>query len=87
MIIPIVASRRGAIIPMVLPIICSILDAVIREDVVIDEIIRAIHQIDACDLIFVYVVLGYVTAGGAAHAQSEAAILAKEVPSDPQFLG
>ncbi len=43
MIIPIVASRQGTVIPMVLPIICSVLDAVIREDVVIEEIISAVH--------------------------------------------
>ena len=43
MIIPIVASRRGAIIPMVLPIICSILDAVIPEDIVIEDIVSAVH--------------------------------------------
>ena len=43
MIIPIVASRQWAVIPMVLPIIGSILDAVIPEDVVIEEIISAVH--------------------------------------------
>jgi hypothetical protein len=28
---------------MVLPIICSILDAVIREDIVIEDIVSAVH--------------------------------------------
>ncbi len=43
MVVPVVASRDGTVIPMVLPIISSVLYAVIREDVVIEEVISAVY--------------------------------------------
>lgn len=87
MIAPVVATRYWAVIPLVLPVIGCVLDVVMLEYVVIKEIIGAIHQIDAGYLVIRDMVLGDITARGAAHAQAKPAIPAKKVSGDSRVPG
>ena len=56
MVAPVVTARLGPAIPPVLPVVGSILDAIIREDVMVEQIIKTFHKIGAGNLVIVDIV-------------------------------
>ena len=79
MVAPIVAARLGPAIPAVLPVVGSILDAIIREDVMVEQIIKTVHQIGSSNLVIVDIVPGDAAVLGTAHAKAKAAVLAQHI--------
>lgn len=84
MVAPVVAADRRPAIPLVLPVIRSVLEAIFCEDVMVEQISNAVHQISACDLVIIDVILGDVDVLRAAHAQAKTAILTQDISSKVQ---